>query len=185
MSIDTAIIQLENTISGDSPLWDSIQSVLLPTREILRLNLMRDAGYNEAQAQTLADTIPENSIMVQDIQAMVNSVKTSVNQLYEYSQKVVTDIAKFQADALQVVLAEANALATVPPQPAMAAYILKQYNDSVNAIKQSYSTFIPYLNGLTFLERVIPEGTGIENTVESVLNVFNSNLQILNALPTV
>lgn len=197
--LEKSLEDLSTALEMESPTWKSIKENLLPDRAVAKRMLM-SVGFPEEAAHAICyghtdlnstevkkDAMNEDSEMLKKIREMKDDVKRAVNKLYKESVRMGKAIASLTAETAMATAAIANALATVPPQPAVAEYTAQQYNTRVSETIASFSSIDTELGVLGNIALLVSEAmlNVLLTPVIVLIDTITAGISTLKLLPTI
>lgn len=197
--LEKSIKDLSDALEMESPTWKSIAENMLPDREVAKRILM-SMGFTELEAHALCyghtdlestevkkDAMDNNSEMLKGVRNMKDDVKRAVNKLYKESVRMGKAVASLTAETAMATAAIANALATVPPQPAVATYTAEQYNERVSETIASFSSIDTELGALGNIALIVSEAmlTILLTPVIALIDTLTLGISTLKLIPTI
>ena len=197
--LQKSIKDLKIALGIDSPTWKQIEPHLLDNYRVAE-NMLVSQGFPLVEAHAMVyghDDItnyePNENAMSKDanmwkqIDQWRDDAKDSVNHIYATSVRSVTTLTKLTADTTMAMAAMANAGATMPPQPAVAAYTAKQYNDSVKEASESFKPVEQILAPLGNLGLLVAESSidAVTTPIVVLLDTITASVKAIRMLPTI
>lgn len=214
MSLSTEIETLMATLDGlNQPTVDlkaMVEGSMLSEDDMLKRLLQKQSGlpdnevtqkvfhsmvYGKDDSESLdtvdledkvkkSNAIPDSSDIKKRLKSIVKQTLSALSLLASETARSTKDVAALIAEAVAVATASANQLATMPPQPAAAAFTLLTFNARVTAVANSYSPLKVSLQPLENLEILLPDEIlpSVTSTVETLVSQLNVNLQTISSI---
>ena len=197
--LEQSILDLEEAIAIESPTWKEILKNILPDREVAKKALMA-MGFTEIQAHAICyghtdlestevrkGALDAKSEIMKGIQKTKDDVKRAVNALYKESVRVGKSLASLTRETTMATASIANALATVPPQPALAAQIANDFNTRVTETLESFSSIDTELGVLGNLSLLVAdtELTVVLTPVIALIDTITLGVKAIKSIPTI
>lgn len=197
--LEQSILDLEEAIAIESPTWKEILKNILPDREVAKKALMA-MGFTEIQAHAICyghtdlestevrkGALDANSEIMKGIQKTKDDVKRAVNALYKESVRVGKSLASLTKETTMATASMANALATLPPQPALAAQIANDFNTRVTETLESFSSIGTELGVLGNLSLLVADTvlTVVLTPVIALIDTITLGVKAIKSIPTI
>lgn len=197
--LEESILSLEEALEIESPTWKELSSNILPDRAVAK-NMLMSMGFTELQAHSMCyghtdltstevkeGAIDQNSEIMKGIQKMKDDVKRSVNALYRESVRVGTSLASLTKESVMAIASIANALATLPPQPALAAQLVNDYNTRVTETLDSFKGIDTELGALGNIAFLVAETmlTVVLTPIIAMIDAITVGVTAIKAIPKI
>lgn len=197
--LEQSIANLEEAMEIESPTWKEIKDKLLPDRAMAK-NMMMSIGFSEVQAHAICyghtdldstevryGALNVKSEIMKSISKMKEDLKRAVNILYKESVRVGKVLAELTKESAMAISAIANALATVPPQPAVALYTAQQYNTKVTDLLDSFSESYSSLGILSNVSLMVSETmlVVVLTPIIALIDTITIGVTAIKALPKI
>lgn len=201
--LNSNIDSLNETIKSMSApsidLGKLVREKLMPTRRCIKKMLMSQCnnmdevsahiivyGHNDVNDETVKEgyAMKANSEVCRKVDKMKDDLVKSATTIGNEMGRAVMEQVNLTAAASSSLVAAADQMKTVPPQPSAALHTYLSLNQLVTQVAQSFTALVPALGPLSYIPFVIDGNDidGVVSPINSAISTIDTSLKAISSI---